>query len=110
VISNLVSNSLAHAFTEGEAGHIFITVTERNNEILLRFADDGVGMSPEQVAKVFEPFYTTARSSGKAGLGMHLVYNLVTRILKGHIDCSSVEGEGTVYEILFPVNSIDSKG
>ncbi len=105
VITNLVSNSLVHAFPEQENGHISIKASRSGNGVLLIFADDGIGMTEEQVLKVFEPFFTTARSSGSAGLGMHLVYNLVTRALKGRIECQSYPGEGTIYEIWFPINS-----
>lgn len=105
VITNLVSNSLTHAFPDRDDGNIIIEASRSGNGVLLTFSDDGIGMTEEQVLKVFEPFYTTARSSGSAGLGMHLVYNLVTMALKGRIECRSVPGEGTSYEIWFPINS-----
>ncbi|WP_321401803.1 ATP-binding protein [Maridesulfovibrio sp.] len=102
VITNIVSNSLLHAFPDTEEGEISITAAPSRNGVMLTFADNGIGMSPEQTLKVFEPFYTTARSSGNTGLGMHLVYNLVTRALNGTIECKSAPGEGTSYEIWFP--------
>ncbi|WP_027723358.1 PAS domain S-box protein [Maridesulfovibrio zosterae] len=105
VITNLVINSLTHAFPDRDNGNISIVAKQNGNGILLQFSDDGIGMGTEQLLKVFEPFYTTARSSGSAGLGMHLVYNIITRALKGRIECSSSLGEGTSYEIWFPMNS-----
>lgn len=105
VITNLVSNSLTHAFPDREDGHIKINARQSGNGILLSFSDDGIGMGGEQLLKVFEPFYTTARSAGNAGLGMHLVYNLVTQALKGRIECKSSPGEGTAYEIWFPIST-----
>lgn len=102
VITNIITNSLTHAFPDTETGKISITAKNSNNGVKLTFIDNGIGMSPEQLLKVFEPFYTTARSSGNTGLGMHLVYNLVTRALNGTIECRSIPGEGTTYEIWFP--------
>ncbi|WP_320172061.1 PAS domain S-box protein [Maridesulfovibrio sp.] len=104
VLTNLVNNSITHAFPDRENGHIKVEAKRNGNGILLTYSDDGIGMDNEQVMRVFDPFYTTARSSGSAGLGMHLVYNLVTRALKGRIECKSSPGEGTVYEIWFPIN------
>ncbi|TIH17010.1 PAS domain S-box protein [Marinifilum sp. JC120] len=102
VITNIITNSLTHAFPDMETGQISITAERSGKGVKLIFADNGIGMGTEQVQKVFEPFYTTARSSGNTGLGMHLVYNLVTRALNGTIECSSNPGEGTSYEIWFP--------
>lgn len=105
VLSNLVSNSLIHAFPVRNDGNIKIEAKQSGNGILLTYADDGVGMGSEQLSKVFEPFYTTARSSGSSGLGMHLVYNIITQALKGRIECKSAPDEGTTYEIWFPINT-----
>ncbi|WP_415719535.1 PAS domain S-box protein [Maridesulfovibrio sp.] len=102
VITNIVSNSLIHAFPDIEEGRITISAQTEYNGVTLTFSDNGIGMGPEQVSKVFEPFYTTARSSGNTGLGMHLVYNLVTRALGGSIECNSTPGEGTSYKIWLP--------
>ncbi|WP_419778318.1 ATP-binding protein [Maridesulfovibrio sp.] len=107
VITNIVSNSLIHAFPDTEKGQITITARPQNNGVALTFSDNGIGMGSEQAMKVFEPFYTTARSSGNTGLGMHLVYNLVTRALGGNIECNSTPGEGTSYKIWFPEGKQD---
>ena len=45
------------------------------------------GMSQEQLDKIYEPFFTTKRAFGNSGLGMHIVYNLVTQALNGSIEC-----------------------
>ncbi|WP_432734905.1 PAS domain S-box protein [Maridesulfovibrio sp. FT414] len=105
IITNLVSNSLTHAFPGRTGGKMLITASRSGNGVLLTYADDGIGMGQEQLMKVFEPFYTTTRSSGSAGLGMHLVYNLVTQGMKGRINCDSSLGDGTYYEIWFPIKS-----
>ncbi|MCW8884846.1 MAG: ATP-binding protein [Motiliproteus sp.] len=105
IISNLVTNSVTHAYSSGESGNLDLQVERRNNQIELRYRDDGCGMSEDQQQKIFDPFFTTDRGQGGTGLGMHLVYNLVTQRLKGQIQCSSVLGEGTEFIIQIPFDS-----
>ncbi|WDE05139.1 HAMP domain-containing histidine kinase [Thalassomonas viridans] len=102
IISNIVDNVLEHAFTGGQSGKIMLTVSEAGQHIRLQISDDGIGMSPETVALIFDPFFTTSRKSGGCGLGMHIVYNLVTRQLKGRIECHSSPGQGSSFIILLP--------
>lgn len=102
ILTNLVNNSLIHAFPHGVEGVISIRFKKSGKGIILTFSDNGQGMKDEELRKVFDPFFTTKRSEGNTGLGMHLVYNLVTQILKGRIECKSAPGEGTTYEIWFP--------
>jgi signal transduction histidine kinase len=67
------------------------------------FSDDGVGMTDEVRKRVFEPFFTTKLGQGGSGLGMHLVYNNVTKILGGRIELESAPGKGTRYRLLLPL-------
>ena len=73
------------------------------DEITLTYSDNGTGMSEEAVEKVFDPFFTTKRGSGGTGLGMHIVFNSVTQILKGQIYCESAHGKGTKFVLKLPV-------
>ena len=66
-------------------------------------SDDGKGMDEGTIQKVFEPFFTTKRSHGGTGLGMHLVYNLVTQTMGGIIECYSNQGRGVEFRISFPI-------
>ena len=66
------------------------------------FSDDGKGIPPEHLGKVFDPFFTTGRSSGSTGLGLHIVYNLVTSRLQGRINLYSKLGRGTRFTIDIP--------
>jgi signal transduction histidine kinase len=66
------------------------------------FADDGRGIPPEHIGKVFDPFFTTGRSAGSTGLGLHIVYNLVTSRLQGHVNLYSKVGRGTRFTIDIP--------
>lgn len=102
VLTNLVMNSLIHGFEGVDKGVITIDATENDGQTHLIYADNGVGMSAETEKKIFEPFYTTKRAKGGTGLGMHIVYNIVTQKLKGHISCKSEIGGGTNFFIEFP--------
>lgn len=104
IVSNLVMNSLHHAFAPGRAGAIVIAARLNGNVVELTYRDDGVGMSEEVRARIFEPFFTTRRGQGGSGLGMHVVYNLVTQLLKGNIRVESAPGAGVVFEIFLPQN------
>ena len=88
---------------EGDAGRLSIRVSEpRQDTVRIVFADDGRGIPQENIAKVFDPFFTTGRSSGNTGLGLHIVYNLVTSRLQGHINLYSKVGRGTRFTIDIP--------
>ena len=103
VVTNLVMNALTHAFPSDCKGHMVIDVDEMpDDEVELRFADDGVGIPAENLPKVFEPFFTTRRGSGGSGLGLHIVFNLVTQSLGGRISVDSVPGDGTTFTLRIP--------
>ncbi len=102
VIVNLVMNSLAHAFPEGAVGTISISVAVAGGRLHIRYEDDGVGMDKQVASHMFEPFYTTRRDQGGTGLGMHIVYNLVTQALAGRISCETRPGAGVHFDIDIP--------
>lgn len=103
VLSNLLQNSLVHGFADrDEGGTIRISAEVRDGRLHLRYADDGVGMDETVRARVFEPFFTTRRGAGGSGLGLHIVYNLVTQALGGRITCESASGQGVLFRIDLP--------
>lgn len=104
VLTNLLQNSRIHAFADGEAaGHIRIEARRSEQRIRIDYADDGAGMPAETLAHAFEPFYTTRRGSGGSGLGLYLVYSLVTQVLGGTVGCHSEAGAGTRFVIEYPL-------
>jgi len=103
IVTNLIFNSLTHAFAAGQAGHITIAATAGEGRLRLLYADDGRGIAPAELKRIFEPFYTTRRSEGGTGLGLHIVYNLVTQTLGGSIRCESTPGEGVRFTIDIPL-------
>lgn len=106
VLTNLVINSLLHGFEDIEAGRIAITVKKENHSIILLYEDNGKGMTKEQQKRIFDPFFTTKRGSGGTGLGMHLVFNLVSKKLNGEISCTSTVNEGTFFTINIPIGDV----
>jgi signal transduction histidine kinase/purine-cytosine permease-like protein len=102
IVTNLVMNSLLHAYGADEQGLIRLTVEHRDAAVCLRYEDDGQGIAPEHLGKIFEPFFTTKRGQGGSGLGLHIVYNLVTQKLGGTIQCESQLTVGTTFMITLP--------
>lgn len=104
IATNLILNASIHAFNESSVDpSIEIDVTEpSNNKLEIRFSDNGKGMSKEVMKKAFEPFFTTKRGQGGSGLGLHLIYNLVTHKFKGNIAIESELSHGTSIILNFP--------
>ena len=103
ILTNFIVNSLTHAYDEGQAGLIRIEVVKTDGSLSLTYSDDGRGIAPELQDRIFEPFYTTARAKGSTGLGLHIVFNIVTRTLGGTITCCSAPGHGTTFQVRMPV-------
>ena len=105
VITNLLMNSLIHAYNEGDIGHIIILCEIKKEVILLiKYSDNGKGIPEENLKKIFDPFFTTKRGSGGTGLGLNIVFNIVNQSLKGTIRCESVVGHGTTFILELPVS------
>ncbi len=103
VLGNLIQNAMMHAFEGRDSGHITISVAEIDEHTVeLRFADDGVGMSARTLHQVYDPFFTTKMGQGGSGLGMNIVYNLVTGVLRGTIRVESEQGKGTTVILTLP--------
>jgi len=102
IVTNFITNSLTHAYDEGEAGSLRFDIRLQGGNVLFRYTDDGKGMTEDQVNQAFDPFFTTNRKKGGSGLGLHIVYNLVTQKLLGTITCESRPGKGTSFVLLFP--------
>ncbi|WP_165924692.1 HAMP domain-containing sensor histidine kinase [Lysobacter sp. N42] len=103
ILTELLENAIYHGFKNKDHGIIDLRLHVKEGKLLIQCHDNGVGMSEEIQKRIFEPFMTSSRSSGHPGLGMHLVYNLVTQLLKGKISCTSVADQGTKFDIEIPV-------
>ncbi|MDB5960026.1 MAG: hypothetical protein JWP59_1320 [Massilia sp.] len=108
VLSNLINNALLHAFdssaTGGASSHISISAGDIDgSHVMMRFKDDGIGMSEKTLHQIFDPFFTTKLGQGGSGLGMNIVYNVVTGMLGGTISIESTPGQGTSVTIMMPM-------
>lgn len=103
MLKQFLENSLRHGFLNKIAGEINITAVQEDNDIVIIYRDNGVGISLDKHKEIFDPFYTTRRgSSENIGLGMFQVYNIVTQRLKGDIHISDVK-DGFELIIRFPM-------
>lgn len=102
IITNFVINSLVHGFADGRQGEIEIKVQQVAGAVELVYSDNGKGIPSEISEKVFDPFFTTKRHSGGTGLGLNIVYNLVTATLGGAISCESEPDRYTRFYVTIP--------
>ena len=105
IVTNMVVNSITHGFEGKAAGSVTLDVKEDGNNVVIHYQDDGKGLSEEELSKLFDAFFTTKRGEGGSGLGTHIMYNLVTQSLHGHIEADSTLGNGLQYTIRFPKKS-----
>jgi len=104
VLTNLLTNALVHGFSGRDTGMIEIIGEPCGEEqVSLTVCDDGVGIAPELIERVFDPFVTTRLGRGGTGLGLHIVWNTVNVVLGGTISVDSVPGEGACFRIILPV-------
>jgi signal transduction histidine kinase len=103
ILTNLFLNAINHGFADGRSGAITISARPRgNDEVEIIFADNGAGMTPDVQRQAFDPFFTTRRDEGGTGLGLHIVYNLVTQQLGGRMMLDSRLGQGSTFRIIMP--------
>lgn len=106
VFTNLVTNSIKHGFENRPSGSITLSLSVQGDWVNIIYADDGIGMEPEVLLNIFEPFYTTKRNNGGTGLGMNIVYNIIKQQLHGDITIESTPEQGATFNMTIPT-SID---
>ncbi|MCV2371209.1 PAS domain S-box protein [Paucibacter oligotrophus] len=110
VLSNLIINANLHAFAEKPADAVIAIRVERSKAgdsaesqfFSLIVEDNGCGMSDEVRRRAFDPFFTTKMGAGGTGLGLNIVYNIVTGILGGQIELLSEPGQGSRFVMQLP--------
>lgn len=106
VLTNLFLNSVAHAFPGGAAGEVNIKVRSFGaDHVEVLYTDNGCGMTPDIRRRAFDPFFTTRRDEGGTGLGLHIVYSIVTSRLGGQIHLESEPTKGTRVQMILPRNA-----
>lgn len=102
VITNLVLNAILHAYEDSQPGTIRIKVKAIDRNVEIKVKDDGMGIDQVTLSKIFDPFFTTKQGKGGTGLGLNIVFNIVTQTLKGTITVSSEINQGTCFTINIP--------
>jgi len=105
VLLGILNNAMRHAFEGMREGEIRITALCRNADVVLQVVDNGSGIAPEHLSKVFDPFFTTRLGQGSSGLGLNIVYNLVSGILGGSVSATSPSGEGACFAVTIPLHA-----
>ncbi|BAI74551.1 two-component sensor histidine kinase (plasmid) [Azospirillum sp. B510] len=108
VMTNLLANAMLHAFADGtQAGSITVSARmERDGRhVAVTVTDDGAGIPAAVLPRIFDPFFTTKLGSGGSGLGLHIVYAIVTRVLGGTVAVESRIGRGTRFTLLLPLEA-----
>ena len=107
VVTNLVNNAVIHGFEGRDSGNIWLTVhSVEDGWIEMRVRDDGIGIAPEHVKLIYDPFFTTKMGRGGSGLGLNIVYNIVHGVLGGRIEVDTALGSGTSFVLTLPVIAI----
>jgi signal transduction histidine kinase len=104
VINVLIENSLIHGFESMKQGEIDLSFYTKNDSLIFIYKDNGRGAKEAIIEKIFDPFYTTKRGAGSSGLGTHILYNMVTQLLKGKVSCRSNSPQGLIFEFELPLN------
>ncbi len=100
VLTNLIMNAI-QAMSEG--GTLTLRTSADENQLKVEVQDTGCGISPENMRKLFTPFFTTKREVKGVGLGLAVAYGIIQRH-KGRIDVQSKEGVGTTFTIYLPLH------
>lgn len=103
VITNLIINSIMHGYPDDRHGTLRLSARLQPGDLIsLIYSDDGAGIPRALWPRIFEPFFTTKRGMGGSGLGLHLLYNIVTVRMGGTVRVSAADGGGAQFTLEFP--------
>ncbi|MES2264599.1 MAG: ATP-binding protein [Pseudomonadota bacterium] len=102
VLINLITNALSHGFEGRSDGEVWITARRDGAMVEVCVCDNGSGIAPENISRIYDPFFTTRLGRGGSGLGLNIVYNIVYGVLDGKIDVDSTLGAGTRFILTLP--------
>lgn len=100
VLINLITNA-CHAMPEGAGALKLLARSNDNADVELRVSDNGSGISPDHLGRIFEPFFSTKGEGHGTGLGLSIVRNIV-ELHNGSIEVESELGNGTTFILTFP--------
>jgi signal transduction histidine kinase len=102
IVTNLITNSLAHAFGARGHGRMLICAQVQDDVVDIVYSDDGIGIPEAMRRRIFDPFYTTKAGQGGSGLGLYTIYNLVTGLFGGSIGVTSQADGGACFTLRLP--------
>lgn len=106
VIVNCFNNALVHGFDGVDSGVLQVSASQPDDRrVRLTIGDSGRGIPREHLPRVFDPFFTTRMGHGGSGLGLNLVYTIVTGLLGGQVDLQSTPGRGTRVVVDIPLSA-----
>jgi Na+/proline symporter/signal transduction histidine kinase len=106
IITNFIINSLMHGFKNKNSqddNQIKIHIEQKEDKLILTYSDNGKGISPENIKKIYDPFFTTNREGGGTGLGLNIIYTLISKKLQGSIECHSLHNQGATFIVTLPL-------
>ncbi len=103
ILTNLIINTLMHGYIPDCVCTIAIRLYCIHQQVHIEYSDNGKGIPEDIIDKIFDPFFTTQKGNGGTGLGLNIVFNIITQKLKGEISCKSTLGKGTTFKIKLPV-------
>lgn len=101
IVNNLITNSIKHAFDDGKKGNITLDFKIEKEKLIFIYSDDGKGIAPENIERIYEPYFTTNPDKGGSGLGMHVIHDIITKQYNGTIECKSEVEKGVTFTITF---------
>jgi signal transduction histidine kinase len=104
ILSNFIMNSITHGLSSAHEGLIRIEAIRDEENFILKYSDNGKGMDKKTQEKIFDPFFTTNRENGGSGLGMNIIFNLVTQKLHGKIELETGVNQGVLFTIRAPLH------
>ena len=105
LLNNFIQNSIIHGFEfKKEDTNITIQISKIDDRLSFIYSDNGAGMSDEFKVKAFDPFITTKRNAGGTGLGLNIVYNIVTQKLNGTLKLETSLDNGVLFTLDIPLS------
>jgi signal transduction histidine kinase len=81
-----------------------VSTKKSDRKIVITISDNGTGIPPKIISKIFQPFFTTKPTGEGTGLGLSMSYDIITKSHGGELHVKSKEGEGTDFEIILPIS------
>ncbi len=101
ILNNLYSNSIKYQDFKKDSCHIKIKISSEDNFVVINYSDNGIGIEPEHLDKIFDMFYRASNHSKGSGLGLYIAKEAVSK-LGGKIKVTSIAKEGTTFEVRLP--------